>query len=125
MGAMNRLIATGAAAYAGLGVIGLAAPSRVPELFGGTADTPDARTEIRAVYGGLPLAFAGALVVLPSAAVPIAVATAGMALGRVASMAVEPEEPTPTMAGFVVVEAVVAAALLAGARQRGRALTEG
>lgn len=48
--------------YAGIGIFALAQPARVPQIFGGTASTSESRTEIRAVYGGIPLAFALALV---------------------------------------------------------------
>lgn len=114
---MNKLIAIGAASYAALGVAGLAQPGRIPQTFGGTADTADSRTEIRAVYGGLPLAFAVALVASPAAAVPIGIATAGMALGRAASVAFEGEGTTLVSKAFVGIEVAGAAALLIGARQ--------
>lgn len=48
--------------YAAIGIFALAQPARVPQIFGGTASTSESRTEIRAVYGGIPLAFALALV---------------------------------------------------------------
>lgn len=47
--------------YAGIGIFALVKPALVPQMFGGTAPTSESRTEIRAVYGGIPLAFALAL----------------------------------------------------------------
>lgn len=114
---MNKLIAIGAASYAALGVAGLAQPARIPRTFGGTADTADSRTEIRAVYGGLPLAFAAALVATPAAAVPIGLATAGMGVGRAVSIALEDGETSAVSKAFVGIEVAWAAALLLGARQ--------
>lgn len=116
---MNRLIATGAAAYAGLGVVSFLRPAMVPALFGGSAPTPDSRTEIRAVYGGLPLAMAGTLLASPASAGPLGLATAGMAAGRAASGVVEGRQ-TPIMAAFIGIEAALAAALLLGARKHAR-----
>jgi hypothetical protein len=117
---MDRLIATGVAAYAGLGVAAFLKPAMVPALFGGTAPTVDARTEIRAVYGGLPLAIAGTLAVAPTSAVPLGLATAGMAAGRAASGLVEKRPPSALMAGFIAIEAGLAAALVLGGRRAGR-----
>ena len=117
---MNRLIALGAAAYAGLGVVSFARPAMVPGLFGGSAPTADSRTEIRAVYGGLPLAMAGTLLVMPSSALPLGIATAGMAIGRAASDLVEEEPQSPTIKAFIGIEAALAAALLLGARKHAR-----
>jgi hypothetical protein len=113
---MNRLIALGAASYAGLGVVSLLRPAVVPAVVDITAPTQDARTEIRAVYGGLPLAFAASLVAAPASGTAIGVATAGMAAGRVASSALEGRPPSPKMAGFIALEALIAGALLVGAR---------
>lgn len=120
MATMNKLIATGAAAYAGLGVVSFLKPAMVPAVFGGTAPTVDSRTEIRAVYGGLPLALAGTLAASPASAVPIGVATAGMAAGRAASSLVERRPPSPTIAAFTAIEVGLATALLLGARRHRR-----
>lgn len=117
--AMNPLIATGAASYAGLGLVSFLKPSVVPAVIGFTASSADARTEIRAVYGGLPLAFAATLALRPDAATAIGLATAGMAAGRAGSAVFE-GPPSPKMAGFIALEALVAAALLRGARSTGR-----
>lgn len=117
---MNRLIAAGAASYAGLGIVSFLRPAMVPALFGGSAPTPDSRSEIRAVYGGLSLAVAGALVVNPASAGTVGVMTAGMAAGRAASVVVEQNRTTAVIPAFVAIEAVLAGALLLGARQRSR-----
>lgn len=117
---MNPLIALGAASYAGLGVVSFLKPGVVPAVIGGTAPTADSRTEIRAVYGGLPLAFAASLVATPSSGTAIGLATAGMAAGRAASSVFE-GAPSPKMAAFVAMEALIAGALLLGARRAGAA----
>ncbi len=113
---MDRLTAAGAASYTALGVAALARPERIPAVFGGTATTPDARTEVRAVYGGLPLALAATLAARPRSAATVGVLTAGMAAGRALSAAVEPGTTRVTPA-FVVVESVVAALLLRAGRR--------
>ncbi len=113
---MNRLIALGAASYAGLGIASFLKPGVVPAVIGSTAPNADARTEIRAVYGGLPLAFAATLAAAPSTGTAIGVATAGMAAGRAASAVFE-GAPSAKMAGFIALEAAIAGALLLGARR--------
>ncbi|TQK72359.1 DUF4345 family protein [Nocardioides sp. SLBN-35] len=113
---MNRLIASGAAAYAGLGVASFLKPDVVPAVIGYSAPNADTRTEIRAVYGGLPLAFAASLVAVPASGTAIGVATAGMAAGRAASAAFE-GRPSLKMAGFIALETAVATALVLGARR--------
>ncbi|MBJ7453364.1 MAG: hypothetical protein JHC71_14975, partial [Blastococcus sp.] len=57
-----------AGAYAVIGVGAAVHPGLVPALFGGTAGTPEARTEVRAVYAGIPLALAAAVVRASTAA---------------------------------------------------------
>ncbi|WP_183093869.1 DUF4345 family protein [Nocardioides stalactiti] len=116
---MNRLIAAGAAAYAGLGLASFLKPDVVPAVIGFTAPNADARTEIRAVYGGLPLAFAASLVAAPTSGTAIGVATVGMAAGRAASSVFE-GRLSAKMAGFIALESVLAGALLLGARKHRR-----
>ncbi len=113
---MNRLIALGAASYAGLGIASFLKPEVVPAVIGSTAPNADSRTEIRAVYGGLPLAFAASLAASPASGTAIGVATAGMAAGRAASAVFE-GPPSPKMVGFIALEAAIAGALLLGARR--------
>lgn len=112
---MNPLIATGAAAYAGLGLVSFLKPGVVPAVIGSTAPDADSRTEIRAVYGGLPLAFAATLVASPTSGTAIGVATAGMAAGRSGSVLFEGRPSTKT-AVLIALEAAIAGALLLGAR---------
>ncbi|WP_104524002.1 hypothetical protein [Blastococcus atacamensis] len=55
---ISRLVAGG---YAAIGAGAAVRPSLVPSVFGGSARTPESRTEVRAVHAGIPLAFATAL----------------------------------------------------------------
>lgn len=125
---MNRtaLVTGPAAAYAAVGAFALVRPEEVPAIFGGAACTPASRTEIRTVYGGLCLAFAGALGLAARSSAPeangvvgtMAVASAGMAAGRLAGAVAERElRPWPTGA-FLALEAALAGALLAAVRIR-------
>jgi len=120
-GGMNRLIAIGAASYAGLGIVSFVKPDVVPAVVGFTAPSADARTEIRAVYGGLPLALAATLAASPTTGTAIGVATAGMAAGRAGSAYLE-RGLSPKMAGFMALEAAMAGALVLGARRARKAL---
>jgi Domain of unknown function (DUF4345) len=105
-----------AGAYAGIAVVATFAPERVPAIFGGSAPTPAARTEVRTVYAGIPCAFAA---VLAAPARPddegalraVEAACAGMAAARFAGAGVERRlEPWPTGA-FLALEVALAAAL--------------
>jgi Domain of unknown function (DUF4345) len=81
-----------AAFYAAIGAAALIEPRRLLRAFGIRADTVDAANEVRAVYGGFPLALAGLLgfaalggrgaegIVLAAAA-----SSFGMAAGRIVS----------------------------------------
>ena len=114
---MRRLVAAPALAYASIGLAALVRPAMVPAQFGGTAPTSTARTEIRAVYGGLPLALAG---LIATGGRPgrraAAVASGGMAAGRLAGALLERDlRPWPT--GFWLgVEVALAGALAAADR---------
>ena len=100
------------------GLIGLAALMRPHNLlasFGIEASQADSRNEIRAVYGGFPLAVAGLL--LFSLARPgvsdgilfaLAIASAGMAMGRIVSVLID-RTLGRYPALFIVLEIVVAA----------------
>lgn len=86
-------VAVGAVAvfFAGMGLFALLAPQALVAPFGIALQAGEARTEIRAVYGGFGIAVAALLAVAasdPSAygevLVTVAVAVLGMALGRVA-----------------------------------------
>ncbi|GAA2158896.1 uncharacterized protein DUF4345 [Humibacillus xanthopallidus] len=104
--------AASAVAYAVIGSVGLVAPRRVPQIFGADAPTADSRTEVRAVYGGIPLAMVAVIAAgrrdgLRAAAA----ASGGMALARATGMLVEPRSRTATTTGFLVLEAALAALL--------------
>ena len=113
-----------AGAYAAVGVGAAVRPGLVPALFGGTAGTAEARTEVRAVYAGIPLALAAA-VVRASAAAParrdgvlsvVRDASAGMALARFGGALLDRRlKPWPTGA-FLALEAALA---VAASRARG------
>ena len=80
-----------------MGLVALAKPIAIVGFFDGTAETVNARNEIRAVYGGFGVCL-GMLVLLASFLIPhhavgiyiaVGVALAGMALGRVISAIIE------------------------------------
>jgi hypothetical protein len=108
--------------YAGLGAVCLAQPRRVPAQFGADANPPAAyRNEIRAIYGGFPLALAAVLAWAATGAsadvregvlVAAAVSTAGMALGRLVSAVIDPAESRAPWLWFGV-EVVLVALLVA------------
>ena len=112
----TRLLAAGAGVYAAVGAVALVRPEAVPRMFGGRADSPAARTEVRAVYGGLPMAFAASLArgargTNRGAPGVVATASAGMAASRLLGCALERRiQPWPTGA-FLLLEAVLAGAL--------------
>ena len=123
---MHTGLAAGAAFYTAVGIAALVRPGSVPAAFGGTAPTASSRTEVRAVYGGLPLAMAGVVLAesKPRGAMctrrgteTVAVLTAAMAVGRMIGAAVEGESDGVTRL-FVALEAATAAALAVGARSR-------
>jgi hypothetical protein len=124
---MHSGLAAGAAFYTAVGVAALVRPGAVPAAFGGTASTASSRTEIRAVYGGLPLAMAG-IVLAESRSrgalsarrgtEAVALLTAAMAVGRLVGAAVEGEADGVTRL-FVALEAATAVALAVGARSDG------
>ena len=117
LGRVNRLVTAGALSYAAIGVAALARPSMVPAVFGGTAPSPDSRSEIRAVYGGLPLAAAGLLAAAPAASAgPVALLRLGMAAGRATGMALEDAPPSGPTRFFLGVELALFATLGLAAR---------
>ena len=110
-----------AAFYAALGAVCLVQPVRVPAGFGAAAPPPAYRNEIRAIYGGFPIALAAVLVWAATGAsdavregvlIAAAVSTAGMAAGRLISRAVEPTESSYPWIWFGV-EVVLVALLVA------------
>jgi len=101
--------------YGLIGVVALMRPRNLLASFGIEASQADSRNEIRAVYGGFPLAVAGLL--LFSLARPsdsdgilfaLAVASAGMAMGRIVSVLID-RTLGRYPALFIVLEIVVAA----------------
>lgn len=116
-----------AIAYGALAVVGAAAPSRVPRVFGGSAPTAASRTEIRTVYTGIPVAFAALLgwesarrEPSPGVVDTVAAATAAMGLVRLGSSAVEKRiDPWPT-GTFAVIEIALALALVRRPSRRRR-----
>ena len=84
------VILVGAAFFAGMGLLGLVAPAGLVRPFGIGVGSAEARTEVRAVYGGFGVAIAALLVVAfvdgdgirEGAVVAVAVALVGMAAGR-------------------------------------------
>lgn len=114
---MNTLLKASAVSYLVIGVAGLLKPERIPALFGGVANSPDARTEVRAVYAGIPLAIAGLVMTRPAqSALPGAALSAGMAMGRLTGMSLE-KQSSPATRFFLGVEATLALAMLVGSRQ--------
>ncbi len=91
------LIVLVAVFFALMGLYGLARPTQLIALFGPLADRVDARSEVRAVYGGFGIAIAVVLGVAATdtsgirlgVCVAVAAALIGMAFGRVVSAVVE------------------------------------
>ncbi|MEV6393376.1 DUF4345 domain-containing protein [Streptomyces sp. NPDC051907] len=85
--------------FLGMGVLGLVAPATLIRPFGIELTVPEARAEVRAVYGGFGVAtgvllcwaatLAGDGDLRRGIAVAVAVALGGMALGRLAARLVE------------------------------------
>lgn len=83
--------------FLAMGVYGLAVPAALIRPFGLVPASPEARTEIRAVYGGFGVAIAGLLGaaladvggIRRGAVVAVAVALLGMAFGRLVARVVE------------------------------------
>ena len=104
----------------GFALMGLAAfvrPRTLVAMLGLTAETPDARNEIQAVYGGFGLAMAAVLVVpfwrpywQGGIALTVGLALAGMASGRL--IAALRERPGRWPAIFFVIEAAASGLLL-------------
>jgi hypothetical protein len=115
------VIAAAAVFFLGMGVYGLLAPAALIRPFRIVADSVEARTEVRAVYGGFGVAVAGLLLAAAADAggmrtgvvVTVAVSLLGMAAGRLVARSVErPSAFYPSWLYFWV-EAVGGGALLA------------
>jgi len=116
----GHLRRSAAGAYAAIGVVAALAPARVPALFGGAAGTPDARTEVRAVYAGIPLALAASLVAASGSSArddavlrTVGAASAGMAVARLAGCVAERRLTVWPSGAFLALEAALAVALRA------------
>ncbi|HEX4358660.1 MAG TPA: DUF4345 domain-containing protein [Pseudonocardia sp.] len=117
------LIALVAVFFLGMGLFGLFAPAALIRPFGISLTGPEARTEVRAVYGGfgvatgvlLAFAAAGAPSLRPGAILAVAAALGGMAFGRLVARAVD--RPTGFYPSWLYfwVEAVAAGLLVASA----------
>ena len=107
--------------FLGMGVYALAAPAALIRPFGVTPETPAARSEIRAVYGGFGLGIAAVLAyaafrggdVQKGILITVGVALAGMALGRVVSAIVDDRARFYPNRFYFIVEVVAAAVLFA------------
>lgn len=118
---MQTLIIAGVSVFfLGMGVVTMAMPARALAPFGVALNGPDARNEVRAVYGGFGIA-TGVLLALaawdvgqlrPGAVWAVAVALAGMAFGRLAGRLVERPTAFYPVWFYFWVEAVAAAALV-------------
>jgi hypothetical protein len=113
------LISVVAVFFLGMGLYALVAPASLIRPFGVTLSRPEARAEVRAVYGGFGLAVAGVLVyaalnpsVGPTILITVAVALAGMAVGRLISGVVDERTAFYPNWFYFLVEVVLAAALV-------------
>jgi hypothetical protein len=106
--------------FLAMGVVALVLPVRILAPLGVAVETPDGRTEVRAVYGGFGVAVGvllfvalGVQPIRDGVFVAVAVALGGMAAGRLAS-ALFGERPRlwPTWV-FFAVEIALAALLVA------------
>lgn len=118
---MQAVMIVVALGFACMGVVALLRPSLILAQFGMSTESSDARTEVRAVYGGFGVAMTVLLVVAAlqsnglsdGVALAVGVALGGMATGRLIGMAIEPPRrwyPTTT---FLFIEVVAAAGLVA------------
>jgi hypothetical protein len=102
-----------------MGVSALVRPRSVVVFVGLEPDTPDARNEVRAVYGGFGIAISVVLACAPyypritdGVLIAVAAALIGMALGRLVSFAIERPGRWPVI--FALMESALAALLLYG-----------
>ena len=105
--------------FLGMGGYGLAAPAALIRPFGISLDRPEARAEVRAVYGGFGVAVAGVLAyalarpeLRSGIVLAVAVALIGMAFGRIVSALVGDRTTFYPNWFYLLVELVAAGALL-------------
>lgn len=117
---MTALVLIPAVFFITLGVVAIRRPDELLRGFGIVAETVDARNEIRAVYGGFPLALGltlcGAALVRSDLSTGIvataAAATLGMSAGRLISAGIDRRfGPLPLV--FTAVELAIAGMLMA------------
>jgi hypothetical protein len=109
--------------FLAMGVYGLAAPAALARPFRIRVDEPEAKSEIRAVYGGFGVAIAMLLGVAAFDAdgirtgvvITVGVALAGMAFGRLVSRLVDGPTAFYPIWFYFVVEAVGAGLLFSSA----------
>ena len=119
------LISAVAVFFLGMGLYALAAPAALIRPFGVTLSRPESRAEVRAVYGGFGLAMAGVLgyAALNSSAseailITVAIALAGMAVGRLISAVVDDRTAFYPNWFYFLVEVLLAAASLISRRNQ-------
>ncbi|MEV6769164.1 DUF4345 domain-containing protein [Nocardia sp. NPDC051030] len=109
--------------FLGMGGYALAAPQTMLLPFGIRADNPNARSEIRAVYGGFGLAIAAILIVAATHTgelrtgilLTVAAALTGMAVGRIIAAVLGDRTAFYPNWFYCLVEAAAAAALFVAA----------
>lgn len=113
----TALICLVAAFFLGMGLYALFSPAAILRPFGFTVDTPQARSEVRAVYGGFGVATASALAAAlanadlrPGIVMAVGTALAGMAVGRVISRSVDASTPLYPVWFYFLVETAGASA---------------
>lgn len=118
LGPMTIPVSLVALFFFGMGLAALVRPAFVVGLYGMTPDSPEARNEVRAVYGGFGLAIGAVLLWAlhdPAAQrgvlLTVGVALVGMAFGRLVGFAIERTGPIPVLT--CVGELILAAMLLA------------
>ncbi|WP_231951358.1 DUF4345 family protein [Nocardia terpenica] len=117
------VIIVAATAFLGMGVYALWAPDALVRPFGIRLGGATGRYEVRAVYGGFGIAMAAILAVAAchpgswrsGIVVTVAAALGGMAVGRIASAALDDRTALYPNWFYCIVEAAAAAALLATA----------
>jgi hypothetical protein len=120
----DGLLFTSAVFFGGMGLLALALPGRLSALVGFPAElSPDARNEVRAVYGGFGVAVAAILglaardeSLVTGVAAAIGASLAGMAGGRVVAALLERKMGRMPLL-FFAVESSLAAMLFSAAFQ--------
>lgn len=105
--------------FLGMGVYALTAPASLIRPFGVALESPVARSEVRAVYGGFGLAIAAVLGysafregdVRKGILITVGVALVGMALGRIVSAVVDARAPLYPNWFYCIVEVAAGGAL--------------